>query len=426
MKYVIRKYPENLFLILIISILPISIIVGSLIFQLNLIIIIILFLSHLVRFKKHINIFEDKNEIKVFCVIFFYLILNTLISENWTLSIRRNFLYFEFFLIVLSLRYFLNNENILKKITFNWFIIICILSIDIFFEYTFGFNTFGFTNETGYSGRIASFFKDELIVGSFILSFAIPVFSYFYINNKFKLSIFFIILITAAIFLSGERASSLKIFISLILIFFFWDYKNYIKKYVISILIFLAVLTSLSPVIKESNFVRNDLIHRYISTTFNIISIDNSLSLKQNLVASRYLNQGVFSYEIFKNNIFFGVGNKNYFEACRKYVSGYEKNHCYTHAHQTFYELISEHGLIGSFVILSCLVYLIFFNGISNLSKKNKKKLMIFRIYLILAFIPLIPSGSFFSSYISSLFWINYTFYTIYKYNIISENYERN
>ena len=171
---------------------------------------------------------------------------------------------------------------------------------------------------------------------------------------------------------------------------------------------------------------RNDLIHKYISTTFNIISVDNSLSLKQNLMASRYLNQGVFSYEIFKNNIFFGVGNKNYFKACRKYVSGYEKNHCYTHAHQTFYELISEHGLIGSLIILSCLIYLTFFNGISNLSKKNKKKLKIFRIYLILAFIPLIPSGSFFSSYISSLFWINYTFYTIYKHNLITGNYEKN
>ncbi len=426
MKYEIRNYPENLFLILIISLLPISIIVGNLIFQLNLIIIILLFLSHLFRFRNQINIFKDKNELKIFFIIFVYLALNTLISKDWTLSIRRNFLYFEFFLIVLSLRYFLNNKDILKRIIFNWFIIICVVSFDIFFEYNFGFNTFGFTNETGYSGRIASFFKDELIVGSFVLSFALPVFSYFYINNKFKLSILFILLTTVAIFLSGERASSLKIFLSLILIFIFWDYKNYIKKYVISILILLSVLISLSPKIKEIDFVKHNIIHKYITTTFNIISTDNSKSLKQNLMASRYINQGVFSYEIFKNNIFFGVGNKNYFEACRKYVIGYEKNHCYTHAHQTYYELISEHGLIGSLIILTCFGYLIFFNGTGNLHIKDKKKLNIFRIYLVLAFIPLIPSGSFFSSYISSLFWINYTFYTIYKHNLITENYEKN
>ena len=138
MKHEIRKYPENLFLILIISLLPISIILGNLIFQLNLIIIIILFLSQLIRLKNQVKIFYDKNEIKIFFTILIYLILNTLISENWTLSVRRNFLYFEFFLIVLSLRYFLKNEDILKRVIFGWFIIICIVSFDIFFEYRFG------------------------------------------------------------------------------------------------------------------------------------------------------------------------------------------------------------------------------------------------------------------------------------------------
>jgi len=426
MKYAIRNFPENLLTISIISLLPISIIIGNLIFQLNLVIIIVLFLFHLVSSNNQINIFEDKNEIKIFFIILIYLVINTLISKDWTLSIRRNFLYFEFFLIVLALRYFLSNKDVLKKVIFNWFIIVCIVSFDIFFEYNFGFNTLGFTNETGYTGRIASFFKDELIVGSFILSFTIPIFSFFYINNKFKLSLLFILITTVAIFLSGERASSLKMLLSLMLIFIFWDYKNYFKKYVILTLILATVLISLNPKIKETNFIRNDIIHRYISTTLNIISADNSKSLKQNLMASRYLNQGVFSFEIFKNNIFFGVGNKNYFEACRKYVIGYEKNHCYTHAHQTYYELISEHGLVGSLIILICLGYLIFFYGINNLNKKDRKKLNILRIYLILAFIPLIPSGSFFSSYISSLFWINYTFYTIYRHNLITENYEKN
>ena len=134
MKHEIRKYPENLFLILIISLLPISIILGNLIFQLNLIIIIILFLSQLIRLKNQVKIFYDKNEIKIFFTILIYLILNTLISENWTLSVRRNFLYFEFFLIVLSLRYFLKNEDILKRVIFGWFIIICIVSFDILCE----------------------------------------------------------------------------------------------------------------------------------------------------------------------------------------------------------------------------------------------------------------------------------------------------
>ena len=426
MNYAIRKYPENLFLILIISFLPISIIIGNLLFQLNLIIIIVFYLSHFLRFKNQIDILVDKNEIKIFFIILIYLIFNTFISNDWNLSIRRNLLYFEFFLVVLSLRYFLQNKEFLRRVIFNWFILICIVCFDIFFEFSFGFNTLGFSNETGYTDRIASFFKDELIVGSFVLSFVIPIFSYFYVNKKFKTSIIFILLTAVAIFLTGERASTLKIFFALILILYFWDYKNYIKKYIISAIIIITFLISLSPKIKQSEFFKDDVIHKYVATTLKIISLDQDKSFKQNLMASRYLNQGVFSYEIFKKNVFFGVGNKNYFKACREYITGYEKNHCYTHAHQTYYELISEHGLIGSLIILSCLAYLIFFNGVKNFSKENKKKLNIFRIYLILTFIPLIPSGSFFSSYISSLFWINYTFFTIYKHNLITENYEKN
>ena len=146
MNYAIRKYPENLFLILIISFLPISIIIGNLLFQLNLIIIIVFYLSHFfLRFKNQIDILVDKNEIKIFFIILIYLLFNTFISNDWNLSIRRNLLYFEFFLVVLSLRYFLQNKEFLRRVIFNWFILICIVCFDIFFEFSFGFNTLGFS-----------------------------------------------------------------------------------------------------------------------------------------------------------------------------------------------------------------------------------------------------------------------------------------
>ncbi len=423
MEYELRKHPKELFVVSIISVLPISFIIGSLIFQLNLIMIIISFLSDFFKSQNKMKFVEDKNEIKIFLIILLYLIFNTIISEDWSISIRRNILYFEFFLLAISLRYFLVNENILKKVVTNWFFIICLVSLDVFFEYKFGFNSLGFTNETGYTGRIASFFKDELIVGSFLLSFIIPIFSYLYLNKQFKLSIFFFFLCSAAIFLSGERSSFLKLLIAFILITYLWDYKNHLKKYILSILIFLIFLISLTTNINQSKIIKHNIVHKYYSTTLNIISIDKEKSFKQNLMNSRYLNQGVFSYEIFKNNIFFGVGNKNYFKACHKYVIGNEKNLCYTHPHQTYYELMSEHGIIGSAIILVSLIYLILFNNVDNL---NKRKLTIFRIFLLFLFLPLIPSGSFFSSQVSSLFWINYTFYTIYRNKLIAEKYEKN
>ena len=183
----------------------------------------------------------------------------------------------------------------------------------------------------------------------------------------------------------------------------------------------LFILISVIPITKESNFIKHNIYHKYITTTLNIISLDQEKTFKENLMETRYLNQSIFSFEILKKNIFFGVGNKNYFKSCRKYVTGYQRNHCFTHPHQTYYELFAEHGLVGSVIIIYCLIYLIYFNQTKNLNKSSKKKLNIFRIYLILTFLPLIPSGSFFSSFLSSLFWINYTFYTIYRDKLIHE-----
>ncbi len=411
---------KNLFIVSIISFLPLSIILGNLIFQILIIFIIISSLLFLLSSKNKYNFFDDKKEIIIFLIIILYLGINTMVSEDWTRSIRRNFFYFQFFLLVLSLRYMLINPIILKRVIFNWFIIICFVSFDIFFESYFGFNMLGFSNETGYTGRVVSFFKDELIVGSFILSFLIPIFSYFYINNKFKLSLFFIFLSLFSIFLSGERASSIKILLALSIIFLFWNYRNYLKKYILSILIILTLIISFNPFFKESNFVQHNLIHKYFTTTLKILSTDTEKTIRENLIDSRYLNQAVFSYEIFKQNPYFGVGNKNYLLACGKYANDYDPNLCFTHAHQTYYELIAEHGLVGSTLMVSALFFLIFFNKTNNLNINNKKKLIIFRIFLILSFLPLIPSGSFFSSYMSSLFWINYCFYTIYRNQLIN------
>ena len=51
-----------------------------------------------------------------------------------------------------------------------WGLIFFIVIIDIFFELVFGFNTIGF--EPAMPGRVASFFGNELIVGSFFLCFS--------------------------------------------------------------------------------------------------------------------------------------------------------------------------------------------------------------------------------------------------------------
>ena len=68
--------------------------------------------------------------------------------------------------------------------------------------------------------------------------------------------------------------------------------------------------------------------------------------------------------QVFKNNIWFGVGNKNYrIETCNTLASEgsslrlrYEDKDftdywCTTHPHQIYIEFLSEHGLLGTLIV---------------------------------------------------------------------------
>jgi len=122
------------------------------------------------------------------------------------------------------------------------------------------------------------------------------------------------------------------------------------------------------------------------------------------------------------------VGNKNYrIETCihndNKESINIEKINplyvCNTHPHQIYIELLAEHGLIGFFIIIGILFYLTF---------RLLKKIMLSKnytqfgclIYILLVFVPLLPSGSFFSNFNATLFWINFSLmYAVnYKTNI--------
>ena len=78
------------------------------------------------------------------------------------------------------------------------------------------------------------------------------------------------------------------------------------------------------------------------------------------------------------------------------------------HPHQIYIEFLAEHGLFGFILLLSILFYLIFKNLKIILMSKNMLQIGAFS-YLLINFIPLLPSGSFFSDFNSTLFWLNFS-----------------
>ena len=115
----------------------------------------------------------------------------------------------------------------------------------------------------------------------------------------------------------------------------------------------------------------------------------------------------------------FGVGNKNFREECLK--EEYENNNykriaerCATHPHQIYFELLSEHGLIGTITIIS-VIFFIIFQGF-KIYLKNKNLIHLASILFITAqFLPVIPSGSFFTSWGATIFWMNFSILIFYN-----------
>ena len=80
--------------------------------------------------------------------------------------------------------------------------------------------------------------------------------------------------------------------------------------------------------------------------------------------------------------------------------------YCITHPHQIYFEFLSEHGLIGTFLLLSVFFTLIFQHLKVIILSQNYLQIGAFT-FLITNFLPLIPSGSFFSDFNISLFILN-------------------
>ncbi len=398
------------FLIIIFSLIPISIMAGSAVIEINFLLIIFSFLTYLFLNKSLIKEIKKDNFMHLLLILWAYLILNSFFGIDFLNSIKRNFLFFKFILIIISLKYLLINYDILKKIIAYWTVIIMIVSLDVFFEYIFGFNMLGFESPMK-DERIVSFFKDELVVGSFLYSFFFMIIFPLLKDNKVKIAFAVGFVLSLAIILSGERSVVLKLIFSYFILIFFIQRNLKIKLFSIGLTIFLFfILLNI-----------NNIKHRYIDQIKKDLVFDHQ-NLKLNLLETKYLNQSVFSYEILKNNIFFGVGNKNYHKACinlkntskDRLISEHYFVHCYTHPHQVYYEFIAEHGIFGTLIILVIFYKLLFSDKKIKISENKKKLIILLKIYCLSSFLPIIPTGSFFSSFQLLLFFMNYGFYQVY------------
>ena len=154
-------------------------------------------------------------------------------------------------------------------------------------------------------------------------------------------------------------------------------------------------------VVNNSDYLK----HRYIGQIFSKIYAEKNLEYFENNIYIKLYKSG---FEVFKNNPLTGVGNKNYRVETCSHKNKFKKNDyfCTTHPHQIYFEFLAEHGFVGIILLLYIFFKLIFKNLREIIGSQNYLQIGAFT-FLISNFLPLLPSGAFFSDFNISLFILN-------------------
>jgi len=385
-----------------IYLIPASLIIGAAVSEFFVSFTALLFLIYTIVYK---DWSYYKKKIFIFLIIFFiYIVFVSLISEFPINSLRSSLFYFRFYLMFLAIWFLLDQNKNFPK----YFLLSIILSLAACFFYSLAdiYNSIRFeTKVTDY--RISGLFGTELIQGSYFIRFLILFLGvYALVNNNFKnkfiyYSIFFVSIFIVLV--SGERSSIGLLFISLFLYFFFSEIKIIEKVKIFACIIFITVLSlSYLPGLKE----------RIFDNTKTLIFESEKIKVFSRGHQEHYES----ALKMFKKNMITGVGIRNFRLECRKDEYRYiGVNSCTTHPHNTYVQFLAETGIIGFLFIFSLLLYIskfLIFNFLNVIKgKKIANSAVIFSISIFINIFPLVPTGSFFNNWLSTVYYLPLAFF---------------
>ena len=426
----------------IIIIYPSLFILGSALLNIFTLLFLFLNLDRLVLFIKNKN---EKFIVSSFFIFVTYCIILSFTAFDLESSIRRSLSFLFHGLFFFSLWAFsrieFNHKKFIKILLLSVIFINSFVLIDTTIQFFLGSDLFNFQ---AHRYRLSGPFNDEYVVGSFLYKFSIlSVASIILLFKRTKLLItFYIIYSFIIVLLSGERASILLFSFCILISLFFID-KNYKKnyfKYFISFLFFFSiVLISVFKVedIKISkmgdiNYIENKRSEITLSKNNGEIS---NFNYRIFWIYDRLIVQTIDDVKFFQDSSYFilyksalkvwsenkpfGVGLKNFRLSCKEIKLDSNNNNypqCSTHPHNFILEILSEIGIIGLILFLT-FVYSLIIKIYSFIKvKRTDNYLAKILIIILLAIIfPLIPTGSFFSTFNSSFFWyfLSILFYII-------------
>ena len=397
---------------LLLSILPISFIAGNLVINSN---ILLLIVSAFIVFKNKVFQIKYYWFDKLLFFYFFFILytgfyndyffyLNELAWKGYFSTVIKSIFFFKYLFLYLVLRFLVERQVLDLKFFFLSSAVASIfVSLDIFYQFIFGKDIFGFET-IGPGRKLSGPFGDELIAGGFIQRFCI--FSFFILPlffqekskllSKFLIPILFVVFLIGII-LSGNRMPMLLFVFSvfLILVFNRQTRKFFIPFVLIFSLLFAFILNFNSEV--KTNF--KNFYNQVSKMTVIIINKDF-----KNESSPQYLKEFETFYDTWLMNKYIGGGIKNFRYYCheRPNVDKNTKFVCNMHPHNYYLEILTETGLIG-FIVLTLSFALLLYQSLVKkyflkLNINFDNKIIPFIFLFIIEIFPLKSTGSFFTT----------------------------
>ena len=352
------------------------------------------------------NKFHDLKYLPVYLFIIFclYISIRSTFTSHVLLSLKSSTLYIRYLFFIFAF-YYLNlyYNNFIKKFFYIFLVTIFILIVDSYIQFFLTKNLFGYSTEVLENNRISGFFKDELILGGFVVrSCFILVTLTLFTNFKYKkITIIFLIFTSIHVaFISGERTSFFLSILGFILFFIMSSIFKFRQKILLLLSLIVIIIVTLS------NF--DGTKQRMVTQTVHDVKSAKSILMFTNGHESHFLT----ALNLYEDNKIFGKGSNLFRVLCSNKEFIINKKGCSTHPHNYYFQMLAENGLIGfSFLLLFflSLIYLAtkhcIYKYFLNKTYLEEYEVAIL-ISLLISFWPIAPNGNFFNSWLSTIIFI--------------------
>ncbi len=382
---------------------------------------------------------KDKKDLflsKLFLIFFsFYIIcvFSSLISDYVVFSLKNSLFYIRFIIFTMCLYWILiKMKNIKQLFFYSLLLTLFLLSLSGYYEFFIKQNCWGYDPEYKIintdrfyckkflfigndlrADRLSGLFGDEMILGSFLVRL-LPIMIFLNLllkkfgNLKFNL---FLIFISVAIIISGERLSMLFL---IIIIFSYLFMCLKIKNFIVTSFILTIIISSF---IYNVPNLKNRIIDDTITQIFQETNKTKKDKTKLIFFSSEHQSHALTAINIFRNNIILGAGPKSFRFECSKKENHVDKNSCTTHPHNTFLQIFSEVGILGSipviilFVVILRKISLFFIVKSKNKNTKKDNLVFIIMVSFLISLFPVVPSGNFFNNWLNYIYYLSLPFY---------------